>query len=179
VQQSDTEIIELVLNGDKDQFRVLIQRYKDKLYGLCLKMLKDEYLAEEVLQESFIEIFRNLSSYKFQSQFSTWAYTITYRKIAGHFRQGKKNQLLEELRNIADETVYEDESEMTVQIEQLNESLSELNATEKAVIHMFYFDGLKVDEIAKVMSFSSSKIKVLLFRTRNKLKVKLEKINAL
>lgn len=179
METSDAEIIEQILKGDKDLFRVLIQRYKDPLYGLCIKMLKDEYRAEEVLQESFIEIYRNLSSYKFQSHFSTWAYTITYRKIARYFREGKKNRLIEELHQIADETIEESEEELSFQLEQLSHSMEQLNATEKAVIQLYYFNGLKVNEIAKIMTFSPSKIKVLLFRTRNKLKEIMDKKLAL
>lgn len=98
---TDQEVIEKVLAGDKNQFRILIQRYEDKLYGLCLRMLQNKEKAEDVLQESFIEIYKNLGSYKFRSSFSTWAYTLTYRRICKEFRQGKKNIILEEFDQIS------------------------------------------------------------------------------
>ncbi|MCB0476636.1 MAG: RNA polymerase sigma factor [Crocinitomicaceae bacterium] len=175
----DQEVIESVLNGDKNQFRVLIQRYEDRLFGLCLRMLQNRERAEDVLQESFIEIYRNLPAYKFKSSFSTWAYTITYRRICKEFKQGKKNLVLEEFDQIAgkEETAFAQHDDLEVDnTELLKEAIKTLSPLEQSLLSLYYYDDLNIAEISEITHHSEGKIKTVLFRLRAKLK---QKINAL
>ena len=176
---SDQEVIEEILNGDKNQFRILIQRYEDKLFGLCIRMLQNREKAEDVLQESFIEIYKNLAAYKFKSSFSTWAYTITYRRICKEFRTGKKNIVLEEfdqiLSNKGTADVHEEDLEYD-NTEYLKQAIAALSPLEQSLLSMYYYDELSITEIAEITHHHKSKIKTVLFRIRGKLK---KKINVL
>lgn len=175
----DQEVIESILAGDKNQFRILIQRYEDKLYGLCLRMLQNQDKAQDILQESFIEIYKNLPAYRFKSSFSTWAYTITYRRICKEFRQGKKNLVLEEFDQISsnkDAAHIQEEGLDVDDTELLKQAIQTLSPLEQSLLSMYYYDELSVSEISEITHHSKGKIKTVLFRLRAKLK---KKINAL
>ncbi|MEZ4938491.1 MAG: RNA polymerase sigma factor [Crocinitomicaceae bacterium] len=175
----DQEVIENILSGDKNQFRILIQRYEDRLFGLCLRMLQNREKAEDVLQESFIEIYKNLAAYRFKSSFSTWAYTITYRRICKEFRQGKKSLVLEEFDQISGnvDAVYSKEEEIPLDnTELLKVAIESLSPLEQSLLSLYYYDELSIAEIAEITHHSQGKIKTILFRLRSKLK---KKINVL
>lgn len=176
--RTDQEIIESVLNGNKDSFRLLIQKYEDKLFGLCIRMLQNKERAEDVLQESLIEIYRNLGAYKFRSSFSTWAYTITYRRIAKEFKEGKRNLLLDEFDALVqnNNAVTQEEELDYDTTELLQKALKTLSPLEHSLLSLYYFDGLSISEMSEVVQYSEGKIKTVLHRTRGKLK---QKINLL
>ena len=90
----DKEIIEKVLAGDKDLFRLLVQRYQTKLFGICLRLCKDQEKAKEVLQDAFVDIYKYLGSYKYKSSFNTWAYTIVYRKTLTFLKKNGRDTYL-------------------------------------------------------------------------------------
>ncbi len=172
----DKEVIEKIIGGDKNLFRVLIQRYEDRLFGLCLRMLQDRDKAQDVLQESFIEIYKHLPAYKFKSNFSTWAYTITYRRICKEFRQGKKNLILEEFDQISSKegaAITQDEDLQVDDTELLKQAIKDLSPLEQSLMSLYYYDDLSISEIAEITHYSEGKIKTVLFRLREKLKRKI------
>ena len=172
----DKEVIEKILNGDKNQFRILIQRYEDRLFGLCMRMLQNRDRAEEILQESFIEIYKHLPAYKFRSSFSTWAYTITYRRICKEFKQGKKNLILEEFDQISSKegaAIVQEEEFQVDDTELLKQAIKDLSPLEQSLMSLYYYDGLSVSEISEITHYSNGKIKTILFRLREKLKKKI------
>lgn len=172
----DKEVIEKIIAGDKNQFRILIQRYEDRLYGLCLRMLQDRDKAQDVLQESFIEIYKHLPAYKFKSSFSTWAYTITYRRICKEFKQGKKNLILDEFDQISsnEETAIAHDEDLQVDdTELLKKAINDLSPLEQSLLSLYYYEDLSVSEISEIMHYSKGKIKTVLFRSREKLKRKI------
>lgn len=172
--QDDKTIIEAILNDDKNQFRFLVQKYQDNLYGLCLKMLGDKDKAQDILQESFIDIYKHLASFKYNSQFSTWAYTITYRNIAKTFKVKRKNLLLEQMQFLPE--VEDEPDSSNLKVELLESALKILNETERAIVFMFYYQGFSITEIAHVMTQSEGNVKIILHRCRKKLKNELEPV---
>ena len=75
---TDEHYIEKTLKGDANAFAYLIDRYKDMVFTLAIKMVKSREEAEEVSQDSFIKAFRSLDKFKGDSKFSTWLYKIVY-----------------------------------------------------------------------------------------------------
>ena len=85
----DHILIEKVLAGDSNAFSGLIDRYKDMVYTLAIRIVKNNEDAEEVAQDSFIKAFEKLDSFKGSSKFSTWLYTIVYRTALTKVRKKK------------------------------------------------------------------------------------------
>ena len=171
---SDFDIIESVKRGNSADFSILIDRYKNKAFSLLKRMLKNEFDAEEVLQDCFLKAFNSLSSFKQESKFSTWFYKIVYNTVLTKL-SSKKRKIENEMSSVDDHFELEyksnvneiDNREMS---ELLKKLISQLPENHAAVVSMFYLDEMSCEEISEVVNTSVSNVKVMLYRSRNALK---------
>ncbi|MCH7658516.1 MAG: sigma-70 family RNA polymerase sigma factor [Bacteroidetes bacterium] len=89
---SDYELIERFMNGSKPSIEVLINRYKTKVYTYILLMVKNQHLAEDLFQDTFIKVIRSLKSrkYKDNGKFVSWVIRIAHNLVIDHFRKEKQ-----------------------------------------------------------------------------------------
>jgi RNA polymerase sigma-70 factor (ECF subfamily) len=73
---SDLEAVSRAAEGDHDAFRVLVERYQDRAYGLALRVMRDEEQARDVVQEAFLKAYRSLDRFEGRSSFYTWFYRV-------------------------------------------------------------------------------------------------------
>ena len=78
MNNSDYDIIQRILSGERQAYAELVDRHKDKAMALSVRMLKNHHEAEEVLQDAFVRAFRALPSFEWKSNFSTWFYRIVF-----------------------------------------------------------------------------------------------------
>jgi RNA polymerase sigma-70 factor (ECF subfamily) len=171
---TDQYIIDLCLKGDTNSFKVLVERYQGFVYTIVFRMLKVREEAEEVAQDTFIKAFESLASYKGEAKFSSWLYSIAYRKALDAIRKNKKHragELIEEITEGEVETIsnaleylQDEERKMAIQ-----ECILKLPEEEAAIISLYYFEEQSVREIAAITNLSEDNIKVKLFRSRKKL----------
>ena len=92
VLQSDYELIESFQQGNTRAFDILIDRYQEKIYNTILFMVKDSYLAEDLIQEIFIKIIDNIKQKKYaeEGKFLPWALRISHNFCIDHFRKVKR-----------------------------------------------------------------------------------------
>lgn len=170
----DQHYINLVLNGNTNSFATLVDRYKDLVFTLALKMLNNREEAEEIAQDTFIKVYNSLKKFKGESKFSTWIYKVTYNTCLDALKKKKKQQnvtyiedfsehQIKTLENILD-SIDEKERNQAIQ-----DCLEELPSDDAFLLTLYYFDDQSIEEIAKLMNISISNIKVKLFRTRKKL----------
>src|SRR5688572_4443293 len=99
---SDNEIISIVLNGDKQAFAQLVDRYQNYVFTLALRMVKSREDAEEVSQDIFVKAYRSLADFRGASKFSTWLYTIVNTSCITFLRKKKL-----EIKSLDDESTFE------------------------------------------------------------------------
>lgn len=171
---NDQHCIEKVLQGNTNAYAYLVDSYKDMVFGMALKIVREREEAEEVTQDTFIKAFKSLSSFKGDAKFSTWLYRIAYHNCMDRIKkQAKKHQLtqidqvvenkIEALENTLDAIERKERSEL------LKECMDCLPEDEKSLLWMFYFDELSLKEIIEITGFSEANIKVKLFRARKRL----------
>ena len=97
---SEKSLINLVKKGDKKAYEVLVLQYQDRLVFSVYKFLKDYELAQDIAQEAFVKAFKNLSSFKGDSKFSTWLYRIVYYTSLDAIKKNKKEQNTFEINEI-------------------------------------------------------------------------------
>ena len=137
-------------------------------------MVKGKEEAEEVSQDTFIKAFQSLSSYRGESKFSTWLYSIAYRKALDRIRKNNKintSELIEEITESNFESIenalhYIQEQERN---EIIKKCILQLKEQEAAIITFYYYEDLTVKEIAKITQLTEDNIKVKLHRSRKKL----------
>ena len=170
---NDVEIIESVKKGNINDFNLLIDAYKNKAYSMLKRMLKNEFDAEEVLQDCFLKAYYSLDKFQFKSKFSTYFYKIVYNSAITKL-SGKKRQIEQAMNSVDDFNDLIDENISTGSRDELNEMITgiieKLPPKYAAVINLFYLEQLSIKEISDVMETTDSNIKILLHRSRNALK---------
>lgn len=177
---SDQHYIDKILQGETNAFAVLVDRYKDMIFSLSLKMVRNREEAEEVAQDTFIKIFNSLSKFKGDSKFSTWIYKIAYNTCLDRLKKNKKEDLnisidefsahLIKTMDNALSALEDKERKQTIQ-----NCLNLLPNDENFLLTLFYFEEQSLEEIGKIMSINANNVKVKLFRSRQKLAVILKK----
>ncbi|MCW9037528.1 RNA polymerase sigma factor [Altibacter sp.] len=171
---TDQYYIEKTMQGDTQAFGVLVERYQEFIYTITLRMVKNREEAEEVAQDSFIKAFESLASFRGESKFSSWLYSIAYRKALDRLRQQQRKrttQLVEEATE-GDAVLVENALhylEAKERSEIIQEAIMKLPEEEAAIITFYYFEAQSVKEIAAITSLTEDNVKIKLFRSRKKL----------
>ena len=175
----DSIYIEKVLNGDTDAFRYFVNTYKEFAFSLSYSILKNEYLAEESIQESFIKSFENLKIFRKDSSFKTWFGRIVINESLRKAEMKKRETISvdkiseSEIEFVEDSLLSIKNKEQKFYISAVFEILS---PKESLVLELFYLRENSINEINELTGWSKSKIKMLLVRGRKSFYYKLNKI---
>jgi len=178
-EQQDADIIHRVLQGDRNAYALLVDRYRHLVYTLALRMLNNAEDAEEAAQDVFIKAYHALRSYNGNGKFSTWLYTITRNTCISRSRSGKQPILPQEEEKLArlaghDET-HNLQQEHAGRKKILAHAIDMLAADEAEIITLYYIQEQTVDELCRILGLGSSNVKVKLYRARKKLKEVLDR----
>ncbi len=175
----DSVYINNVLNGSTEDFRFLIRKYKDLAFSVAVAVVKNEFDAEEVVQESFIKVFQNLKSFKGLSDFKTWFYRILINEAFKHLQKSKKEIVLSTNQNLP-ETEELEETFRGLNVEEQRylviESLKKIPPKESLGLQLFYIEGNSIHEMINLTGWSEANAKVILYRARKHL---LEAVNTM
>ena len=170
-QRDDTWYIERVLKGDTQYFSYFVDKYKDVVFSIALKVLRNREDAEEMAQESFVKAFKSLHTFKGEAKFSTWLYRITYNNCISEVRKKKLKFVSTDEVQISDEPeeMYLDGIPAENRAKYVKAALEKLPEDEYILILLYYFEDKSVDEISEITGLTASNAKVKLFRARKKL----------
>ena len=161
IQQAQADMAN---NGVTSSFSQLVTLYQARLYQYLLARCHNSHDAEDILQETFINAYKYLSSYNPQWQFSTWLFTIANRLIKKQQKLYSQNDELSSIDMTTElDAISIDQNNIWLQIKKM------LSATAYDVLWFFYIEGLSIKEIAKVLQCSQSWVKISLFRSKKKL----------
>ena len=169
----DDIYIQKVLDGNQDAFRFLIKKYKNLSYSYAMSVVKDEFLAQEVLQISFIKAYTKLNTFKGRSKFSTWLYRIIVNEAFKALHKRKKefplieNELIDTNES---STVFIESSTNEHQKYFINEALKKLGPKESLALRLFYLEEHSIKDITEITGWHKTNIKVLLHRGRINMK---------
>jgi RNA polymerase sigma-70 factor (ECF subfamily) len=186
---SDSTAVERTLAGDRNAYRVLVDRYSLYLYRLAYRMTGNSHDAEEVVQEVFLRAYQKLSQFAGNSNFGTWVYRIAANYSIDRIRQRN----VEEARQMTPSPLTEDGPEIdpiavvkdpSASPERLassaelaakmKEALDSLTPAERTAIVMRHWEGCAIEEIASVLKSNSNATKNTVFRAVAKLRKALE-----
>lgn len=170
----DQQYIDKVLQGDTNSFANLVDKYKDLVYSLVIKMTKNREEAEEISQDTFIKAFQNLEKFKGESKFSTWLYKIAYRTCLDTLKKNKNHRSNYDINEITLNQIKSTDSilndlERKDRANVMKDCLDKLPSEERSILWMFYFDELSLKEIIEVTNLSEANLKVKLHRARKRL----------
>jgi RNA polymerase sigma factor (sigma-70 family) len=172
--KSDAYYVAEVLKGKPESFAPLVDKYKRLAFTLSMKITRNREEAEEAAQDAFIKVYRSLENFKGSASFKTWLFRIVYTTAISKVR-GKKHDFVSfEDYKLSDSELAETESAVGLlsaeeRSYQLHKAMESLTPEENAILNLYYFEDLPVEEIATIMDVSASNVKIKLFRSRKKL----------
>ncbi|MCP4649808.1 MAG: sigma-70 family RNA polymerase sigma factor [PVC group bacterium] len=177
----DKDLIERIQGGEMHAFHLLVDRYKERAVRIAYSATSNLADAQDVAQEAFVRIFKNIKNFKFNSSFSTWFYRILINLCRDFLRRKSSSRICLGSKTEGDQ-VYELKDDganpaqgliITELDENIQAAIEELPDKQRIVFNLKYKEGMKIREIAEVMGVSVSTIKVHLFRAVRSLQKKL------
>lgn len=163
-------IVEKCKQGERQAQFELYRLYSRAMYNICLRMVHNDMDAEDLLQRSFMDVFQNLNSFKYQSSVGAWIKRIVVNNCINHL---KKNRLhLEELKTHHGDQA-EEEPEMIdhpYSVDQVKTAISQLPDGYRVVFSLYQMEGYDHKEIAEILDISEATSKSQYSRARKKLK---------
>jgi RNA polymerase sigma-70 factor (ECF subfamily) len=182
-ESDDAELLRRVSAEDAVAFRVLVQRYQDRIFGFCLRMLGDPSEAEDIAQDVFVTVYKHAGTFRGDSQVSTWLYRIaknhTLNRIKYLDRRGRQQRT--SLHQLRDEP--EDAGRRPDQLQEdretwrlLQEALGQLDEDFRSVVVFRDLEGLSYEEIGEITGLPSGTVKSRIHRGRAALAAELERL---
>ena len=173
-QKTELELIERAQAGSVDAFEQLVICYQDRLYRFLLVRANSRADAEDVLQDTFVAVFKYLPGYRKKYRFSTWLFTIALRLLGRQRRQGSESTALPD--SVA--SPYAGPEQLGMEMEQRSSlwqtAKTCLGEAQFTALWLFYIEDMPLVEIGKVMKRPASWVKVNLMRARRRLSKELE-----
>jgi RNA polymerase sigma-70 factor (ECF subfamily) len=188
-EDSDAIAVERTLAGDREAFRVLVERHSSNVFRLAYRMTGNQHDAEEVVQEAFLRAYQKLSQFAARANFGTWVYRIAANYAIDRMRRRRSEESRRELPGRSTDDGLESDPvsfvpdaapspERLAQSGQLAEhircALNELTPAERTAFVMRHWGGSGIEEIAEALKSSSSAAKNTVFRSVQKLRRALE-----
>ena len=179
MRSDDVKLIQRTLVGDEDAFANLVKKYQKQIHTYAWRKTKDFHIAEDITQETFLQVSQKLETLQDPTQFKRWLYQIANRLCIAWFR---KNQLqvgsLEETDITGIETeaysrfVAAEYAKTTAEVQRVlvEQLLAKLKRNDRTVITLHYFEDMTSSEISEFLGISENTIKSRLRRARQRLK---------
>ena len=178
MKNKDVELINQVLAGDENAFASLVKKYEKQVHALAWRKIGDFHIAEEIAQDTFLKVYRKLSTLKDPYQFSGWLYVIATNQCRAWLRKKRleteplEDTEVESIEEAYSRYVAEERTKVAVeaQREVVKKLLAKLKESERTVMTLHYFGEMTCEEISRFLGVSTSAIKLRLHRARQRLK---------
>ena len=188
IKDKDFELIRAINSGQFDRFPDLVKRYEQKLYNFSLRMCRDAADAEDAVQEIFLNVFRYLKDFRYETKFKNWLYRVAASTC---IKKRRKSKFAPERELSLDEFLPQDETEVPDQVprwalmpldkllndellDKINAAIFTLPEKYRLVIVLRDIEGFSTAETAQILNLSDANVKVRLHRARLFLRDKLK-----
>ncbi len=173
---SDSALLKAVANGDRQAMRALYVRHHVGIYRFVLRLSKNPSLAEDLVSEVFLDVWRQAGSFRGNSQVLTWLLAIARNKAFSALRRRLDDPLDDDTAAMIEdpsddpETVLERKDRGAI----VRECLAHLSSDHREVLDLVYYHGKSVDEIADIVGIPVGTVKTRVFYARDRLRKQLE-----
>jgi len=171
VMAKKDELVERCKIGDTLAYKELYQRYSRAMYNTCLRILGNITEAEDVLQESFIEAFKNLASFEYRTSFGGWIKQICVNRSINQLKKRKIDWI-----DIDSTQIYNqpeehsiDENAIQLKVESVKKAIMQLPDGYRTVLNLYLLEGYDHEEIAGILNVAESTTRSQYIRAKQKL----------
>lgn len=181
----NTQVLALlaqVARQDEQAFRRLYASVARRVYAFAMHRLHDEAAASEVVGETLYEVWRRPLAFRGDAQFSTWVLGIARHKMLDRLRsRGPDHEDIDDHHDLFDADALDDMQQVDTRQRQAGvaQCLAKLGDTHRECLHLVYFDGLSLAEVASVQAVPENTVKTRLFHARAKIKQCLARVLSL
>ena len=178
--KEDIYWVRRINEGNKNDFSQLVKKYKDRIYSFILRTVLNEEDAVELTQETFINAYNGLSTFREGHSFKNWLFTIASHKTIDFLRKKKKNKEQELLDTDVGRirTSHLDRFIQDERIKKLQSEIEKLPDNYRMVILLKHKENMRIEDISKMMNIPEGTVKVWLHRARMKLKERMLKYDS-
>lgn len=181
---SDDDVIARILGGDRDAFRLLVERYQGRAHRLALRILRDEDQANDAVQEAFVKAYNNLAKFERRSAFFTWLYRLVKNQCLDMLRRDRSSRAVEwEEGSLAEaEASFAETPEVDGVVfgpaaermrgelrEKINAAIAQLPVAARETLVLREVEGLSYAEIAEALGIPKGTVMSRLFYARRQL----------
>jgi RNA polymerase sigma-70 factor, ECF subfamily len=176
-EQDERALMLAAQRGDRNAFKSLYERYRDRLNNLIFYSLGDSVWTEDVLQIVFVKIYKGLPNFRFEASPGTWMYRIAMNECLNQQRRGATHVPFEEILGSSDEfdrkTLPDLAHADRERREIIQQAVMELSPKLRGVVVLKYIEGLSYDEMAEVLECSPGTVASRLNRALRQLEARL------
>lgn len=174
-EKTDEQLIAKALKGNKQAWLNLLKRYEKQIYNYGMRMTGKNEDALDLMQEVFISVFRNLSTFRNEGSFKSWMFRIAHFRCIEFYRRKKPMQGLDDTPEIeSEESSVADSIHTDQENKQLISAMQRLPLAQKSVVELKFFGQFTFDEIAEQTGMSANTAKSRLYGALEKLKILME-----
>ena len=185
--KNDVQLIRRILSGDDAAFNALVRKHQKGIHALAWRKVGDFHIAEEIVQDTFLQVYKNLAQLKNPNQFSGWMYVIASRLCLKWLQKNKNKSAMQSLEDTPVEEINESSYTHYVSEQRLTESterrqelvkklLAKLPESERTVVTLYFLGEMTAKEIGKLLGVSVNTIKSRLRRGRKHLQEQQEEL---
>lgn len=166
----DFSLVKRFIDGDESTFRILVQRHKEKVRNIIFMTLNSTEAIDDIAQEVFITVYKNLKNFRFESQFTTWLYRITVNKCKDYLRKKNVRRIFVPIKEADDKFNSEIPAETDDISNIVQNAISKLPYKLKVPLMLKDIEGFSYQEIAETMNIEIGTVKSRIFRAREGLR---------
>jgi RNA polymerase sigma-70 factor (ECF subfamily) len=165
----DSHTVRECLEGDREAFSRLVEKYQAIVYNVALRMVRDAGDAEDIAQAAFVKAYEKLRTYNERFRFYSWLYRITVNEALNFLERQRRFSALENGREDPEQDPSR-ASEARERSERIQEALMELSVDHRAVLVLRHFEELSYEEIGLILDIPVKRVKSRLFDARQTLR---------
>jgi RNA polymerase sigma-70 factor (ECF subfamily) len=174
----DNQLVRECLQGETEEFKKIVEKYRGKTMVLALNMLGNREDAEDACQETFLQTYRNLNRFDTQKSFSNWLLSILYKRCLDQLRKRRRFfAFFKRAKDEVEESFRLPSLKPSSQNPHLHSHLEKLSPKERITLYLWAGEGYTSIEIAEVLKCSPNTARIHLHKARKKIKSLLEKEN--
>ncbi len=189
MEVTDAAVVAQVLAGDKDAFRVLVERHSRSIYRVVYRMTGNQQDSEELVQETFLRAYKSLERFEARSNFGTWLYRIAVNRALDFLSSKKVQMQNKDAYHIADNPDPDESREVQVPSsspgpdrvylsgeikKRVAQAMALLTPAERVAFTMRHMEGQSIEEISLALNLKAGAAKNCVFRAVQKLRQQLE-----
>jgi RNA polymerase sigma-70 factor (ECF subfamily) len=183
MEVQDHELVEQARKGDMDAFREIVERHGTNVFRTAFRVTGNRQTAEDVVQETFLKIHRQLSRFDRRAKFSTWLYRIATNCAIDHVRKEKRRSTLALMEGEGSLSVMKSNDPQADRLlfsaevgRAVRRVLAGLSPRERTAFVLRHYEGRSIAEIAEILGIRGNACKSTIFRAVHKLRTALEPI---